>query len=144
MDESKVNISFRSSALIVEYSLQLKRKWIAVSVSRPNLHIGSTTSNPCLNLCSFKWLKFNLGSVNSLRPLLWCTVKMESSLGLLKLRIIHLNFQEWHFDKQKLLSTSFKFSKKDTQLCWYKTKLRFSSLSFQTSLCFTFAAKQNL
>ena len=55
MDESTVDISFRSSVLIVEYSLQLKRKWSAVSVSRPNLDIGSTVSlKPCLNLCSFK------------------------------------------------------------------------------------------
>ena len=80
-------------------------------VSRPNLHIGSTVSlKPCLNLCSFKWLKFNLIRVSSLRPLLWCTAKAEFSLGLWKLRIIYLNFQEWHFGKQKMLSISYKLS----------------------------------
>ena len=115
--ESTVDISPRSSVLIVEYSLQLKRKWSAVSVSRPNLHIGSTVSlKPCLNSCSFKWLKFNLGRVSSLRPLFWFTAKAEFSLGLLKLRIIYLTFHEWHFDKQKILSTSFKFSKKERKI----------------------------
>ena len=114
-ETSTGDISSRSSVLIGEYSLQLKRKWSALSVSRPNLDIGSTVSlKPCLNLCSLKWLKFNLGRVSSLRTLLWWTAKTEFSLGLIKLRIIYLNFQEWHFDKQRILSTSFKFSKKDT------------------------------
>ena len=37
---------------------------------------------------------------------LWCHVlqKTEFSLGLIKLRIVSLNFQEWHFDTQKTLS----------------------------------------
>ena len=35
--------------------------------------------------------------------------KTEFSLGLIKLRIISLNFQELHFDEQKILSTSIKF-----------------------------------
>ena len=64
--EATLYISSRSSVLIVEYSLQQKRKWIVVSVFRPHLHIGSTASlKPCLNLCSFKWLKFNLRLVIS-------------------------------------------------------------------------------
>ena len=41
-----------------------------VSVSTLHLHIGSTVSlKLCLNLCSFKWLKFNLRRVSSLRAL---------------------------------------------------------------------------
>ena len=117
MDESTEDISSRSSVLITEYSLQHKRKWSVVSVSRPHFHIVSTISlKPCLNLCSLKWLKFNFRRVNSLRPLVSCTAKTEFSLGLTKLKIISLNFQEWHFDTQKALSTFFKFSKKD-KLC---------------------------
>ena len=84
--------SCRSSVLIVEYSLQCKRKWSVASASRPHLHIGSTVSlKPCLNLCIFKWLKINLRRVGSLRPLVSCIAKMEFSMGLIKLRIIPLN-----------------------------------------------------
>ena len=55
MDEATRDISSRSSFLIVEYSLQRKRKWNVVYVPRLHLHIGSTVSlKPCLNLCSFK------------------------------------------------------------------------------------------
>ena len=81
--------------MIAEYSLQRKKKWSVVSVSRPYLYIRSTVSlEPCLNLCSFKWLKFNLRRVSSLRPLVSCIAKTEFSLDLIKLRIISLNFQE--------------------------------------------------
>ena len=90
-DESTVYISSRSSLLIVEYSLQRKRKWSVVSVSRPHVRIGSTVSlKPHLTLCSFKWLKFNLRCVSSLRPMS-CIAKKEFSLGLIKLRITSLN-----------------------------------------------------
>ena len=65
-------------------------------------------------ISKFMFVKFNLGRVTSLRTLLWWTVKTEFSLCLIKLRIIYLNFQEWHFDQQRILSTSFKFLKKDT------------------------------
>ena len=68
------------------------KKWSVVSVSRPHLHIGSIVFlKRCLSLCSFKWLKFNLRRVSSLRPLLSCIAKTEFSLGLIKLRIIYLN-----------------------------------------------------
>ena len=127
--ESTVDTSCRSSVLIVEYSLQLKRKKSAASVSRSTVSL-----KPCLNLCSFKWLKFNFGRVSSLRPLLWCTAKTEFSLGLLKLRIIYLNFQEWHFDKQKMLSTSFKFLKKDTPCNCADTKKNCVFLAFLSDL----------
>ena len=94
-DELTVDISSGSSALIAEYRMQHKRKWSVASVFRSHLHIGSTISlKPCLNLCSFKWLKFNLRRVNSLRPLVSCIAKTEFSLGLIRLRIISLNFQE--------------------------------------------------
>ena len=54
-DELTVDLSSRSSVLIVEYSLQRKRKWSVISVSRPHLHKGSIVSlRPCLHLCSFK------------------------------------------------------------------------------------------
>ena len=77
---------------ILEYSLQRKRKWSVVSVSTPHLHTGSTVSlKPCLNLCSFKWLKFNLRRVSSLRPLVSCIAKTQFSLGLRKLMIVSLN-----------------------------------------------------
>ena len=46
---------------------------------------------PCLNLCSFKWLKFSLRRVSSLRPLVSCIAKTEFSLGLIKLMIVSLN-----------------------------------------------------
>ena len=55
--------------MTVEYSLQRRRKWTVVSVSRPHLHIGSTVSlKPWLNLCSFEWLKFSLRRVSSFKP----------------------------------------------------------------------------
>ena len=133
-DKSIVDISSRNSVLIVEYSRQLKREWSAVSVSRPKLHIGLTISlKPSLNLCSLKWLKFNLERVSSLRPLLWCIAKTEFSIGSLKLRIIYLN-QEWHFDKQKMFSTSFKFSKKDTLRNCAHTKQNCVFLAFSSDL----------
>ena len=82
----------RSSVLLLEYKLQRKRKWSVFSVSTPHLHIGSTVSlKPCLNLCSFKWLKFNLRCVSSLRPLVSCIAKTEFSLDLIKLMIVSLN-----------------------------------------------------
>ena len=88
-DESTVYMSSRSSVLILEYSLQRKRKWSVVSVSTPHLHIGSTVSlKSCLNLCSLKWLKFNLTRVSLLRPLVSCIAKTEFSLGLM---IVSLN-----------------------------------------------------
>ena len=91
-DEATVYILSRSSVLTVEYSLQHKRKWSVVSVSRPHLYIGSTVSlKPCLNLCSFKWLKFSIRRVSSLRPLVSCIAKTEFCLGLVKLRIISVN-----------------------------------------------------
>ena len=109
--------------MIAEFGLQLRRKWSVVSVPRPSLHIESIVSlKPCLNLCSFKWLKFKFGRVSSLRTLLWWTAKKDFSLGLLKLRIIHLHFQECNFNKQKMLSTSFKFLKKDTRCKCVDTK----------------------
>ena len=133
MDQSTEDISSRSSVLITEYSLQHKRKWSLVSVSRPHFHIVSTISlKPCLNLCSFKWLKFNFRRVNSLRPFVSCIAKTEFSLGLTKLKIISLNFQEWHFDTQKALSTSFKFLKKDCAFVLIQNKIAFFSLSLPT------------
>ena len=85
-------MSSRSSVLTVEYRLQRKRKCSVVSARRPHLHTGSTVSlKPCLNLCSFKWLKFNLRRVSSLIPLVSCIAKTEFSLCLIKLRIISLN-----------------------------------------------------
>ena len=87
-DGAALYISSRSSVQIVEYSLQRKRKWSVLSVSRSHLHIGSTVSlKPCLNLCSFKWLKFNLRRVSSLKPLVSYIAETEVSLGLIKLRI---------------------------------------------------------
>ena len=84
-NEGTVYISPRSSVLIVEYSLERKRKWSFVSVSRRHLHIGSTVSlKACLNLCSFKWLKFNLRRFSSLRPLVSCITTTEFYLGLIK------------------------------------------------------------
>ena len=74
---------------VLFYSLQRKRKWSVVSVSRPHLHIGSTVSlKSCLNLCSLKWLKINLGRNSSLKPLVNILQKTEFSLGLTKLNII--------------------------------------------------------
>ena len=103
----------RSSALVAEYSLQHKRKWSVASISRSHLSIGSTISlKPCLNLCSFKWLKFNLRRVSSLRSLVSCIAKTEFSFALIKLRIISINFQEWHFDTQKNCQLPLNFRRK--------------------------------
>ena len=43
-------------------------------------------------------------------------------------------FQEWNFDKQKFLSTSFKFSKKDTLLNYTDTKQNCVLLPFPSGL----------
>ena len=89
---NSIHISSRSSVLILEYSLQRRRKWSVVSVFTQHLHIGSIVSlKPCLNLCSFKWLQFNLRRVSSLRPLMSWTAKTDFSLGLIKLMIVSLN-----------------------------------------------------
>ena len=51
----------------------LLSKWCIVFVSRSHVHIESTVFiKPCLNLCSFKWLKFDLRRFSSLRLLVWC------------------------------------------------------------------------
>ena len=86
----------RSSVLIVEYSLQRKKKWSVVFVSRPHFHVGSTvTLKPCLNLCSFKWLKFSLRRVSRH---LWCRIlqKLLSSLDLIKQNYF-FKFIYWYY-----------------------------------------------
>ena len=76
-------MSPRSSDLIVECNLQLKRKWIDVSVSGLHLHIGLTVSlKPSLNLYSLKRLNFNLRRASSLIPLVSCIAKTEFTLDL--------------------------------------------------------------
>ena len=78
---------------------------------------------------------FNLRRVSSLRPFVSCIIaKMELSLFLIKLRIISLNFQEWHFDTQKTLSTSFKFLKKDRSCNCADTKQNCVFLPFPSDL----------
>ena len=108
--------TFSCGAWNTEEQFGFPRKIIpVVSVSRPHLHIGPTVSlKSCLNLCLFKSLKFNLRHVSSLRPLVSCIAKTEFFLGLIKLRIISLNFKQRDCNKQTLLSTSFKYLKKDT------------------------------
>ena len=63
-----------------------------------------------------------------------CITETEFSLDLIKPRIISLNFQEWHSDKQKFLSASFKFSKKDTSCNCTDTKQNFFFLRFHAQL----------
>ena len=63
-----------------------------------------------------------------------CIAKTEFFLGLIKLRIISLNFQEWHFDTQKKLSTSFKYSKKDTSCNCTDTKQNCTFLPLPSDL----------
>ena len=54
-DKVTVHISSRNYALIVEYSLQCKRKSSAVFVSRSYFHVGATAfRKPYLDLYSFK------------------------------------------------------------------------------------------
>ena len=50
--------------------------------------------------------------------------------SLIKLRIISLNFKEWHFDKQISPSTSFKFSKKNASRNCADIKQNCVGLSF--------------
>ena len=46
---------------------------------------------PCLNLFLFEWLKFNVGRLGSLIPLVPYIAKTEFALGLIKPRIVSLN-----------------------------------------------------
>ena len=82
---------------MAEYSLQHKRKWNVVSFSKPHLRIGSTVSlKPCLNLCSFKWLKFKLRRVSSLRPLVSCICKNGVPFGSNKTEDYFFKFINWY------------------------------------------------
>ena len=56
---------------------QWRKKWVADSMSWPQLNKGCTVSwKPCLNLCSLKWLRPSLSLVISLIPLgLWISKK---------------------------------------------------------------------
>ena len=76
--------------IVAEYSLGRRRKWR--TVPRTHLYIGSTVClKPCLNLCSFKWLKFSVRHGSSFIPLCH-NEKNDFFLCLIKLRIISLIF----------------------------------------------------
>ena len=67
--------------------------WSVVSVSRPQLYIGSMVAlNLFRNLCSFKWLKFNLRQFIRLILFVSWIIKIEISVGLMKLIIFSLNW----------------------------------------------------
>ena len=88
----KTQISLRSSAIRSELRLQRKRYWSVVSRSRPWLHIGSMIALLCQNLCSFKWLKCSLRRFSSFIPFISWILKIEFSLGLMKLSIFVLSW----------------------------------------------------
>ena len=46
----------------------------------------------CRNLCSFKWLKYNLSRLNNLIPSVSCISKTEFPLGLIKLQDYRKSF----------------------------------------------------
>ena len=69
-----------------------QEKGAVVSGSEPQLHIGFKVSRKlCLNLCSFRWLKFSLKRVSNLMPLLSWIAKTEYSEALMKLSNAFLN-----------------------------------------------------
>ena len=69
-------------------------------------HIGLSVSlKLSRNLCSFRWLKFNLKQVSKFKPVILWTAKMEFSLGLTKLRILNLNV----FLESMFLGSSLRF-----------------------------------
>ena len=67
---SRLNSFLRSFDLFITWFWLCKRKCALVSGSEPQLHIGFKISPKlCLNLCSFRWLKFSLKRVSNLMPL---------------------------------------------------------------------------
>ena len=70
---------------------QWRKKWIVVSICRPQLQNGSREFwKLCLNLCSRKWLSPTHHLVSSLIPWGLCTLNILLGLGLINLRICFL------------------------------------------------------
>ena len=95
-----VYMLFMRSNLRPAYNLQRKRYWSVVSSSKPQLHIGLIASlKLCWDLCSFKWLKFNLRRVTNFKLniqyfFIYNKYNNNISFGLIKSRIVFLNFFE--------------------------------------------------
>ena len=70
---------------------QWRKKWVADSISWPQLHKGFIVSwKLCLNLCSLRWLRPSLSLVISLIPLGLRISKTEFGEGRMKLSIFSL------------------------------------------------------
>ena len=54
------------------------------STSKLQMHKGSVSGKPCLNLCSFKWLKRRHNLVRYLKPSGSLTLNIDLLLGLIK------------------------------------------------------------
>ena len=70
---------------------QRRKKCSLSSTSKLQLHKGFKVSRkPCLNLCSFKWLKERRNLVKYLTPLGSLTLNIDLLLGLIKERSLFL------------------------------------------------------
>ena len=74
---------------------QCNRKWSVVSIEfARHIQKGSRISkNPCLNLCSRKWLKPTRSRVSKITPLWLLTRKTEEGLGLRNSKIARLKLE---------------------------------------------------
>ena len=89
--QSRLRIVLRRVRLSLIKKGQWRKKWVADSISWPQLHKGFIVSwRLCLNLCYLKWLRPSLSLVISLIPLgLWIS-KTEFGEGRMKLSIFSL------------------------------------------------------
>ena len=82
----------RTFDLLITGFWQRKRKWSVVFGSEPQLHIGFLVSKKlCLNLCSFRRLKFSIKKVSNLMLLMSWIAKTEFTEVLTKLSNVFLN-----------------------------------------------------
>ena len=88
---SRLRMVLRRVLLSLIKKGQWRKKWVADSISWPQLHKGFIVSwKLCLNLCSLKWLRPSLSLVISLIPLgLWIS-KKEFGEGRMKVSIFSL------------------------------------------------------
>ena len=110
---SRLYIFLRSFDLLITWFWQRKEKWVAVSGSEPQLHIGFIVYRIlCLNFCSFRWLIFSLKRVSNLMPWLSWIAKTRFLEVLTKLSNAFLNdivegndfmssFKLFHFWEQR-------------------------------------------
>ena len=68
---------------------QWRKKWIHVSISRPQTQIRLSASKKlCLNLCYLKWIRPTRRRMTKISPFGWLTLKTSLLWDLIKLKTI--------------------------------------------------------